>query len=200
MTPFRPGADYRVASARLELRRLRPEAVTQRYVDWLNDPDVIRYLEIRGMRHDLETVTSFVEVCFESEGDLLFGVYADGEHIGNVKLSIELAAHGLCTISYLLGQPGYAGRGMAGEAVAAATRYAIDDLGALKVHATAYANNQASIRLLRRIGYRHEGQFRRHMLFEGALIDVVQYGFCADDLSGPAGADLIAAAEGRLLG
>lgn len=197
MTPFTPGADYAIRSERLELARLRPEAVTSRYVDWLNDPDVVRYLELRGTAQDDRSVRAFVETCFQSDKDLLLAIKADGAHIGNIKLSIILAGHGLCSLSYFIGEPAFWRRGLAAEAIAAVTRYAIRNLSVLKIYATTYANNIGSIKALTKIGYQQEGRFRRHMLFEGALIDVSQYGFCADDLDTENGVYLSAEAAAR---
>ena len=77
-----------LASVEIHLRELGPDDVTERYLAWLNDPEVKRYLETRHRRQDLVAIRAFVARVNASEDEHLFGICltADGRHIGNIKL------------------------------------------------------------------------------------------------------------------
>jgi hypothetical protein len=61
-------------SADVELFPLRSEHVTQRYVDWLNDPEVNRFLESRFQHHTLESTQGFVRACEMNPEQLFAGI------------------------------------------------------------------------------------------------------------------------------
>lgn len=56
--------------------------------------------------------------------------------------------------------PAYAGRGYATEASTEAVRLAFDHIGVRRVTASAFADNAASIRVMEKIGMRHEATTR----------------------------------------
>jgi RimJ/RimL family protein N-acetyltransferase len=55
-------------------------------------------------------------------------------------------------------------------------RYAFDELNLKRVHAEHFTRNTASGRVMQKIGMRHEGTLRRHIIKWGEVIDVEWYG------------------------
>ena len=55
-------------------------------MEWLNDYEVIKFTEQKYFKNTLENTKNFVSQKYNSEGDLLFGIFLDGTHIGNIKL------------------------------------------------------------------------------------------------------------------
>jgi len=79
-------------------------------------------------------------------------------------------------IGYWLGEF-YWGRGIASEALAAVTAYAIEKHQLTRVFAVPFAWNTASCRVLEKAGYVLEARLRRSAVKDGKLTDQFQYAF-----------------------
>lgn len=173
-----------LASPRLLYRALSAEDCTPRYVSWLNDPRVNRFLETRFAPQTLQSVREFVERVGRSGDEHLFGMFSreGGAHIGNIKVGPVRAVHGVAEISLFIGETEYWGRGYAREAIAAVSRHSFERLGVRKLAAGMYAENEASYRAFRRVGYRDEGRRHAHYLLDGKPCDILELGCTAEDL------------------
>jgi ribosomal-protein-alanine N-acetyltransferase len=174
----------RIETQRLYLRPLSAEDCTQTYVDWLNDPQVNRFLETRYARQTLDSVLEFVNAVNGREHEHLFGIFlrAGNLHIGNIKIGPVGLRHPLADISLFLGDRRCWGQGYATEAIMALSRHAFDALGVRKISASMYAPNLGSYHAFLKAGYRQEGVRRRHYLLDGDLCDVFELGLSPEDL------------------
>ncbi len=98
---------------------------------------------------------------------------------GGVGLRIE-PDHRRAELGYWVGVP-YWGKGYATEAARAVVKYGLGTLGLHRIFASHFANNPASARVLRKIGMRHEGSLRAHVLKWGEFLDLEMYGILAPD-------------------
>jgi len=99
---------------------------------------------------------------------------------GGVGLRIE-SEHRRAEIGYWIGVP-YWGKGYATEAARALVKYGFETLGLHRIFASHFANNSASAGVLRKIGMRHEGRQRGHILKWGEFLDLEMYGMVASDV------------------
>ena len=176
-----------IETKRLNLRELELADVSTEYVAWLNDPDVDRYLETRLSRQDEESVRAFVERVRQRDDEFLFGIFLrdSGRHIGNIKVGPIRRHHRLADVSLFIGARDCWGQGYAAEAIGGVSRYAFDELGALKLSATMYAPNVASMRAFLRAGYREEGRRRDHFDLDRKRCDMIELGLVPGDLGLP---------------
>jgi [ribosomal protein S5]-alanine N-acetyltransferase len=164
---MRPGSEIvapkqpELTDGRVVLRQLTDEDVTQRYVDWLNDEDVNRWLEIRWERQTLATVLDFVHRVNASPTSFLWGIFVGGKHIGNIKIGPINDRHFSADCSYFIGERAEWGKGLATVAVKLATEFAFKKLRLHRVQAGAYGGNKASQRVLRKAGFALEGTLAR---------------------------------------
>ncbi|HZL99458.1 MAG TPA: GNAT family N-acetyltransferase, partial [Planctomycetota bacterium] len=98
---------------------------------------------------------------------------ATGELLGAISLQIR-REHARAELGYWIGKP-YWGRGYCTEAGGLVLRFAFEELRLARVFAAHFKSNEASGRVLQRLGLRPEGVFRSHMLKWGAPQDAV---FC----------------------
>jgi RimJ/RimL family protein N-acetyltransferase len=83
--------------------------------------------------------------------------------------------------------PGHTGHGYATEAVRALIRLCFDDLGLRRVTAGCFAANEASWRLMERVGMRREAYTVRDALHRsGEWLDGMEYALLADEWRGSA--------------
>ena len=173
----------RLSGSRISLRALTGSDVTQRYLGWLNDPAVNRFLETRHQQQSVNAIEAFVEAKNASADEWLFGIFVDqpDPHIGNVKLGPVRARHRLGEVSLFAGDRLVWGKGYATEAIALVTAYGFEQLGLNKLTASMYAENEGSVRAFERAGWQREARLKDHYIHDGAPMDLIVVGCRACD-------------------
>lgn len=98
---------------------------------------------------------------------------------GAAGLHIQ-AEHKRAELGYWIGVP-YWGKGYATETAAALIAFGFGTLKLHRIYAHVHAGNTASQRVLEKIGMRHEGRSREHVLKWDGLVDIENYGMLAED-------------------
>ncbi|MFZ0313690.1 MAG: GNAT family protein [Candidatus Korobacteraceae bacterium] len=104
-----------------------------------------------------------------------FAIEHGGEAIGGIgfKLGVDIARLSL-EMGYWLGEP-FWGRGFTSRAVTAASDWALDNYKIVRIFATVFPHNVASIRVLEKAGFEREGILRRSAIKKGVILDQVMY-------------------------
>jgi RimJ/RimL family protein N-acetyltransferase len=119
---------------------------------------------------------------------------ADGEVVGDLYLHIEdawaqrevqdRAKQSQAEIGWAL-SPEHQGHGYAAEGVAELVRACFEELGLRRLTAVAFADNEASLRLMEKIGMQREALYRRESLHrELGWVDSVVYALLREDWTG----------------
>ncbi|WP_189941725.1 GNAT family N-acetyltransferase [Sulfuriferula thiophila] len=99
---------------------------------------------------------------------------ASGELVGCIGLRIKRDFDN-AELGYWIGCP-YWGQGYCTEAGEAVIEYAFTELGMNRIHATHFSRNQASGRVMEKLGMQMEGMLRQHVKKCGQYEDVVVRG------------------------
>ena len=104
-----------------------------------------------------------------------FAMEYDGEAVGGIgfKLGIDIARLSV-EMGYWLAEP-YWGRGLTTRAVTAASDWAFDGYKIVRVFATTFSHNVASMRVLEKAGFEREGLLRRSAIKNGVVLDQVMF-------------------------
>jgi RimJ/RimL family protein N-acetyltransferase len=142
------------------------------FVRWFADPDVTRYL-FRRFPPSLEQETRWLEATARSRRDIVWAVTLKetGAAIGVIGLHRIGWQPRHAWIEISLGERSVWGQGYATEAVAACGAFAFQELGLQKLLASVYSGNDASIRILEKLGYRRCGLLHRQAFFGGQWHD-----------------------------
>ncbi|MBA2708788.1 MAG: GNAT family N-acetyltransferase [Gemmatimonadaceae bacterium] len=180
------GDGERVAGARVYLRLVELADCGERYLGWLLDAQVNRFLETRFVQQTPGRIEEFVRRMRRSPDDYLFAiVQSDTDtHVGNLKIGPVNRVHGYADISYFIGERDAWSKGIATEAINIATRFAFERLGLHRVQAVVYADNRASASALERAGYSLEGTCREKVVVEDRRSDQLIYGILERDRAG----------------
>lgn len=148
---------------RVSLRPFEETDVTLRYLGWLNDPEVTRYLEIGKRPVTRGDAAAYVRRFLHGSTDRLFAIIdrASGRHIGNVALNHVDRRRGTADTGLMIGETSFWGRGYAAEAWGLLLEYAFSTVGLREITAGAVVDHAASIRTLRKLGFRLDGTVHR---------------------------------------
>jgi RimJ/RimL family protein N-acetyltransferase len=176
--------DLRLDDGVVFLRSLREDDVGPRYLGWLQDPAVLRWLELRFAPQSLASIADFVRAVRSDPASWALAICdgADGSHIGNLKVGPVNRHHGCADISYFIGERSRWGRGLASRAIRLATGWAFSQ-GIFRLQAGLYAGNTGSARALEKAGYTYECAWQRQLVDDGQRVDHLWYAAWADTWS-----------------
>lgn len=106
------------------------------------------------------------------------GVLLGGVTLTNVRRGVTQSA----SVGYWIGLP-FVRQGYASEALAGVLRYAFDELRLNRIEAACMPRNRASIGVLERGGFRHEGLARRYLMINGSFEDHLLFARLRDDVA-----------------
>ncbi|MCU1342536.1 MAG: acetyltransferase [Candidatus Acidoferrum typicum] len=134
--------------------------------------------------HDAQSFLAHSEEEFRVGRSATFAVTISprGDLCGAIGLVIT-PAHERAELGYWIGVP-YWGQGFATEAAGAVITFGFETLRLNRIHASHFAGNTASQRVLEKIGMRHEGPSRQHIRKWNRFIDLENYGLLASEFRG----------------
>jgi len=159
----------------LYLRKVAGSDVTDEYLRWLNDPEVLRYSARKAFPQDFDDLRRYISHAKES-GELHLAICRkeDGRHVGNISLQNLSWTQGAAVLSIMIGAREVWGRGYGREAIALLTAHAFSAMGLRRL--TADSPNPAFIAAVKRLGWTHEGVRRQAILVDGVYADLQCFG------------------------
>jgi [ribosomal protein S5]-alanine N-acetyltransferase len=144
-----------------------------------SDPDVTRYWSVgawTSMEQSLQAIRRDLACYADGTGLRLALHMADRPGlIGTIGLHRFVDQSRRCELGYALARPHW-GQGYVSEALAAALAYGFDVLNLNRVEADIDPRNDASARVLERLGFRKEGYMPERWIVHGEMADTVNYG------------------------
>lgn len=156
-----------ITTGRLLLIPLNMSFCSDRYVQWMNDPEVNRYLD-SGTGYTREKLTAYLRDV-ESKDIYFWGILIakSRRHIGNIKIDPINYKHGLAEYGILIGDKAEWGKGYAKEASQAVFDFCFKQLKIRKITLGVVENNISAVELYRKMGFVTEGHFLRHAVYDG---------------------------------
>lgn len=169
---------YFLESENYTIKTLEVSEVTQDYVNWLNDPEVNEFLEVKYTSWTIENCRTFVAGFEGSTSEYIFGIYSNNSdtHIGNGSVSAVNVNTGTFTISLFIGEKKYWGSSAGTEVILLLLKFGFDHLGLRKCFCGAYSTQLASRFILRKLCAIEEAKLRDKFFHKGIPVDEVIYG------------------------
>lgn len=167
-----------MVGGKLYLRPLLKSDITERYLSWLNDAEVTRYIETGLFPVTEKDLEEFYKKILVSKTDIMFAIIDKKHdlHIGNIKLGGINWVHRFADVGIIIGDKAYRGRGYGEEALRLLLGYAFNRLNLNKVILGAYATNLAALKSFKKVGFTIEGRIKKLFCNDGKYVDHVLMG------------------------
>ncbi|MFC0007914.1 GNAT family N-acetyltransferase [Micromonospora siamensis] len=175
---------YPIRTARLTLRPVTPDDLDDVHA-YQRRPDVVRWMlgaEPRTREQSRSSVAAMAgEDAWRAEGDCLtLAVATDAGVIGVVELVWRSERDRTAEVGYVF-HPDHGGRGLATEAVTALVDWGFTGFRLHRVYGRCHGRNEASARLMARLGMRREAHHLRSYRFRGEWADQLVFAVLAEE-------------------
>lgn len=173
---------YFIEGERIGLSKLSAREATTDYVDWMNDPDVTRFLVSGAFPADLHDIERYIATS-HSPTRLAFAIYRKDtkRHIGNVKLDHIDWVSRHADLGIMIGDRAAWGNGFGTEATRLITHYGFTTLNLERIYLGVVKNHEHAARVYRKLGFIEEGIRRQSQYVAGKYFDTLIMGMTRDE-------------------
>ena len=168
----------------VRLRAIEREDIP-RFLKWLNDSNVLRYL---GMYLPLSRAQEeeWFERHLRDEGSRVFAIETrEWEHIGNIGLEDLNWKDRCATLGIFIGESDLWGQGYGTDAVRTLLRLAFHEMGLHRISLQVFDFNRRALRCYQKCGFRQEGCLREAHFTAGHYHDVLLMGILSQEFTPP---------------
>ncbi len=169
----------------LIIKPISVEEVSERYVNWLNDPQVNQFLEVRHHKQNIVSVINYINFLRSKKGCELFAIFTKKEHlhIGNIAITdYNPNNQRYAVFGMIIGDIKAQELGLGGQAMALLIDYLFIDPLIIKIKCGVIAENEKSWKTIEAIGFKRESVLRqRSVLASGKITDVYPYGLLREE-------------------
>ena len=163
--------ELRLKGLAVELRRFTSENITESYLEWLRDPQLMRFSNQRFRTHDMNSCLAFLD-SFACSENLFMAIHQEDTFIGTMT-AYQSTAHGTADIGLLVGI-GFQGKGFGKDAWNTLMTYLLAN-GIRKVTGGTLRCNSAMVSIMQRCGMRADGVRVSQELVNGVAHDMLYF-------------------------
>ena len=155
----------------MELRLFAPENLTDSYLGWLRDPQLMRFSNQRFHTHNMESCRAYL-ASFAATHNLFIAIYYKNKFIGTMT-AYRSVAHGTADKGLLI-NASMQGKGLGKDAWATIIKYLLDS-GTRKVTGGTLRCNTAMVKIMQGCGMHPDGVRARQELIDGMAQDMLHF-------------------------
>jgi RimJ/RimL family protein N-acetyltransferase len=183
MTMHTKGRPVLLTSKRFALRGLKPADASERWMRWLQDPEVMGPLNAPIRKWTAQELMAHIGSA-DNNNRYLIGLFdlASKLQIGFYMVDVD-QFHRRATFNVVIGDRSWWGKSVVNETRAALLDEFFNNRGVEKASGTPLARNFPAVFNYKAQGWRHEGTFRRHChsVTDGSRLDQYQFGLTKDE-------------------
>lgn len=174
-----------LAGKMIKLVKFTDRFVTPKYIEWLNDQEVNKFLFTGRIPISKEEITNRNDYCnimfaimtnlLPDDVGCLFPSETYSAYIGTISLNSIEWINRKGEIGYMIGEKKYWGCGIATEAVELISNYALQRLNLHKVEAGVVEGNIGSVRVLEKNGFKQYGVIPQDYWHDGEFRDALRF-------------------------
>jgi len=153
---------------------------------WINDPEVNRYLLTGQVPVTIEQEAAFyrrAEANWTAGCGYVFELHIadDGRYIGNCGLEKVDMRHRSAEIGILIGELDEQNKGYGSDAIMTLTRWGFETLGLNRIEIRSQADNERSMHLYEKLGFKPTGVLREATFTYGTFVDEALFDMLASE-------------------
>lgn len=152
--------------------RIKDFLFLRKQVEWLNDPEVMRYSEQRHKTHTIKTQAEYLG-SFQWPNIHKY-ILSEGALLGSITAHVD-PHNGVADVGILIGDKYRWGNGYGLEAWSAFCDYLLS-LGLRKIEAGCMAHNRGMTNICFRYGMKEEGRRSDHFMLNNKPSDMILFG------------------------
>lgn len=169
-----------IATPNLIIEPFTDSDITEKYLGWLNDKNLLMFSEQRHKQHTFESASLYLRSFINSSNHFLsIKTKQSPTHIGNLTIYTDVN-NKICDIGILIGDQNFSGQGLGFEAWRSAIDYLFANNMCRKITAGTMELNKPMIMIFEKSGMLREGTRPRQFLFGSKEIDLLQYAIFKD--------------------
>jgi ribosomal-protein-alanine N-acetyltransferase len=160
-------------SERLKLIKLDVRFLSINYVNWLNDLEVVKYLEINKKY----TLNSLKEYLIAIDDNIYFWaviIKQNNKHIGNIKIDPLDKINGTAELGLMIGDRSEWHKGFASETINTIIKFCFFNLGLRKITLGVVKDNVNAVKLYEKLGFKVEDEFVNYGYYDNKLSNVLR--------------------------
>jgi len=168
---------------KIYLRVLSKSDITDRYLSWLNDEEVTKYIDTAVFPTTKQGLKDFYKKIHESKNDIMFAIVDKRKdlHIGNIKLGNISWVHRYADLGIMIGEKKYWGKSCGEEATKLLLNYAFRKLNLNKVILGVSETHTSAMKTYERVGFKIEGRIRNLLYIDDKYCDKIIMGIARED-------------------
>ena len=170
-------------TSRCIIKPFSEEFLSERYVSWLNDADVVRYSEQRFRNHDLASCRKYMESFTATPHHLWAIISRDASlgHVGNVNAYVNQHS-GVADMGILIGEKRVWRTGLGTEVWLAVCRHLLLEAKMRKITAGTLSSNVGMLGIMQNVGMRADGRRIKQAVHEGKEVDWIYGSLFREDM------------------
>jgi len=171
------GRPVLIETERFHLRSLKPVDVSERWLGWLKDPEVVHPANAPVRHLSREQLAKYI-ASFDNNQNYLIGIFDKTSRIqlGFFYIDVD-TAHDTATFNVIIGEKSWWGKGIVNETRGALLDYFFDRLGMGKICGGPLSRNFPAIFNYKAQGWIYEGTLRGQFksVVDGSRLDQLRF-------------------------
>lgn len=164
----------------IKLKIIQTEDVSQKYVDWFNNGDVVKFSNNQFRKFTLQGQIDYVASCLKDSNKVLYGIFDDELHVGNICLEGLKSISRKAELTIVIGEKLYQNKGVGTLAVSEVIKLAKFEHRLHKIFCGVAEDNIGSGKIFKKNNFVFEGKRIDHIFFNGRFYNQLDYGFIID--------------------
>jgi ribosomal-protein-alanine N-acetyltransferase len=167
--------DLPLMGNKVEIKRFLASDISNDYISWLNDKNIMRYSNQRFLVHSMDSCLQYY-AAFEGSDNLFMGIHrlSDNKLIGTMTAYIS-KNNGTVDVGIMVGDQCVWGMGYGLDAWITVTNWLLTCQNIRKLTAGTVACNFGMIKLIERSGMILEATRKAQKIIDGCPVDVLYY-------------------------
>jgi len=165
-----------IKTDRLLIIPFQKKHLSSTYINWLNDPEIVKYSSQRHLKHTLKSCKNYWN-SFKGTKNFFWAIETktDKIHIGNINAYIDIY-NNTADIGIIIGERDIWGCGYGLEAWNGVINYLFEIMKVRKITAGTLILNKGMINIMLRSGMKEEGRRIKQELINNIETDIVYFG------------------------